>query len=209
APLIGKGDVALLLDGVAEGDALGRHAAAEAELDLAAARHVEARAEPAQEIDDLASRVGLHRVEHLGERQVRPERLIGLADHVEVDDEARRLRLLLAEKALDLAVAVSLLVDLLLHFLQSFLPRRPARLHAHRRCPPRSEGGWSKVGSGQGRRSAVPWTRRSAQTARFTGSSTTAAAGDPDKPGRIVRPGRCGPESYSNHIDLPLGTGPQ
>jgi hypothetical protein len=57
-------------------------------------------------------------------------------------------------------------------------------------------------------RSAVPWTRRSAQTARFTGSSATAAAGNPDHPGCIVGPGRCGPASFSNHIDLPLGTGP-
>jgi len=74
--------------------------------------------------------------------------------------------------------------------------------------PSATGGRWSKVGSGRGGRSAVPWTRRSAQTARFTGSSTTAAAGNPDQPGRIVGPGRCGPESFSNHIDLPLGTGP-
>src|SRR6185437_9035628 len=49
----GVGDVGLLLDGVAEGDALAGHAGGEAEIDLAAAGDVEAGAELGQLGDDL------------------------------------------------------------------------------------------------------------------------------------------------------------
>jgi hypothetical protein len=48
--------------------------------------------------------------------------------------------------------------------------------------------------------------RGSTQTTRFDGSAATATAGNPVQPVSGFSPGRCGPASDSNHIDLPLGT---
>ena len=96
AELEGARDVALLLDRVAEGDAVGRRAGVERQLDLDDGGRVEARAELGQELEHLRLRVGLHGVEHarVGER---PGELgVVVAHDVEVDDQAgpssRRLR---------------------------------------------------------------------------------------------------------------------
>jgi hypothetical protein len=63
AELEGARDVALLLDRVAEGDALGRGAGIERQLDLGDGGRVEARAQRGQQAQDLRRRVGLHGVE--------------------------------------------------------------------------------------------------------------------------------------------------
>ena len=65
----GGGDLALFLDGVAVGDAVGRGAGGQHRLRLAHRGDVEAGAELGQELEDLRRRVGLDGVEHLGVRQ--------------------------------------------------------------------------------------------------------------------------------------------
>ena len=60
---MGARDVALLLDGVAEGDAVGRGAGRERHLDLGDRGGVEARAERGEQRQHLRRRIGLHRVE--------------------------------------------------------------------------------------------------------------------------------------------------
>ena len=85
----GAGDVALLLDGVAIGDAVGRGAGREHHLDLGDRGGVEARAEPGNERQHFRRRVRLDGVEHPGVRQGVGEGLVVVAHDVEVDDEAR------------------------------------------------------------------------------------------------------------------------
>ena len=62
----GGGDLALLLDGVAVGDAVGRAAGRQHRLGLADRGDVEAGAELGQQLEDFRRRIGLHRVEHPG-----------------------------------------------------------------------------------------------------------------------------------------------
>ena len=50
--------------------------------------HVEAAAEPGQELEDFRRRIGLDGIEHFGVRQRLGEVLIVLADDIEVDDKA-------------------------------------------------------------------------------------------------------------------------
>jgi len=64
AEFIGAGDVALLLDGVAIGDAVGRGAGGQHQLDLGDRGGIEAGAQPGQERQHLRRRIGLHGVEH-------------------------------------------------------------------------------------------------------------------------------------------------
>ena len=66
---VGPGDVGLLLDGVAEGDPLRRDAEREHLGDLAGRGGVEAGALLGQARQDFLRRVGLHGIEHFGERQ--------------------------------------------------------------------------------------------------------------------------------------------
>ena len=85
---VGARDVALLLDGVAEGDAIRRRARCQHLLDLDHRGNVEAGAEPRQQIEDLGSRVGLHGIEHprVGERL--GEGGVVVAHDVEVEHHA-------------------------------------------------------------------------------------------------------------------------
>jgi hypothetical protein len=85
----GAGDVALLLDGVAIGDAVGRGAGGQHHLDLGHRRGVEARAEPGEQQQHLRRRVRLDGVEHPRVRQRIGERLVIVAHDFEIDDEAR------------------------------------------------------------------------------------------------------------------------
>src|SRR5262249_33986608 len=96
-PLVGPGDVLLLLDGVAEGNAVEGHAGGLHQLDLAAACGVELGTEPRQARQDLRRRVGLHGVEDMRRRQKLAHAPVVVLDHVEVDHQARRLGLLLSE----------------------------------------------------------------------------------------------------------------
>ena len=80
--------VALLLDGVAEGDAVWRRAGRERHLDLGDRGGVEARAERGKQREHLGRRVRLDGVEHPRVRQRLGEGQIVLAHHVEIDDEA-------------------------------------------------------------------------------------------------------------------------
>ena len=97
----GGDDLALLLDGVAIGDALGRGARRQRGLGLAHRGHVEAGAQVGQELEDFRGRIGLHRVEDLAVGQRLGERQIVLADDVEVDHEARTFICAVLEKLAD------------------------------------------------------------------------------------------------------------
>ena len=97
ALLVGPGDVLLLLDGVAEGDAVHGDAGRLHELDLAAARGVELRAGGRQARQDLRRRIGLHGIEDVGRRQELAHAPEVVLDDVEIDHQARRLGLLLSE----------------------------------------------------------------------------------------------------------------
>ena len=89
AERIGARDVALLLDGVAEGDAVGRCASRQHHLDLGDRGGVEAGAERGQQRQHLRRRVRLHGVEHARVGQRLREGQVVLAHDVEVDDKAR------------------------------------------------------------------------------------------------------------------------
>ena len=85
----------------------GGRAVAEAQPDLGRARDIEIRAPLRQHRDDLRRRVRLDRVIHAGDRQIAGQQVVGFGDHVEIDDEARRLGGILGQKAGDLVVHVS------------------------------------------------------------------------------------------------------
>ena len=85
---MGIGDVALLLDGVAERDAIGRGASLQAKIDFTGAGDVEVGAQPGQQGNDFGCRIGLDGVIHLGHRQPASDVEIVLSDHVEIDDQA-------------------------------------------------------------------------------------------------------------------------
>ena len=86
--LKGARDVALLLDGVAIGDAVGGRAGGEHHLDLCDRGGVEAGAEPGQKRQHLRRRICLHRVEHARVGQSLREGIVVVPHHVEVDHEA-------------------------------------------------------------------------------------------------------------------------
>ena len=88
--LIGGGDVALLLDGVAVGDPLWPDAERQAEIDLAQAGGVEAGAEARQPRQDLAGRIRLYGIEDAGGRQRLGERHEVMGHQVDIDHEAGR-----------------------------------------------------------------------------------------------------------------------
>ena len=92
ALLVGPGDVLLLLDRVAEGDAIGRDAGGLHQLDLAARGGVELGAGRRQARQDLRRRVGLHGVEDVGRRQQLAHAAEVVLDHVEIDHEAQASR---------------------------------------------------------------------------------------------------------------------
>ena len=99
--LMGEGNVFFLLYCVAEGQPLGGDTVVEAELDLAAARHVEAGALALEHRDDLRCRVRLHGVVDAGERQVPAQQIVGFCDHVEIDYQARRLGAIFGKETAD------------------------------------------------------------------------------------------------------------
>ncbi len=85
---MGARDVALLLDGVAIGDAVGGGAGGEHHLDLGDRGGIEAGAEPGQKRQHLRRRVCLHRVEHARVGQSLRKGRVIVPHHVEVDHEA-------------------------------------------------------------------------------------------------------------------------
>ena len=84
----GAGDIALLLDGVAVRDAVGRGARGQHQLDLGDRGGVEARAELGQQAEHLGRGVGLHGVEHARVGQRLGEGIVVVFDDVEIDDKA-------------------------------------------------------------------------------------------------------------------------
>ena len=88
AERIGARDVALLLDRVAVGDAVGAWRRPRAPSRSRDRGGVEAGAEPGQQRQHLRRRVGLHGVEHARVGQRLGEAEVVLADDIEVDDEA-------------------------------------------------------------------------------------------------------------------------
>ena len=98
---MGARDVAFLLDGVAEGNAVRRGAGGEHHLDLGDRGGVEAGAERGEELENFRRRIGLHGVEHARVRQRLGEGQIVVADDVEIDDEARTIITAVAQKLAD------------------------------------------------------------------------------------------------------------
>ena len=88
AELIGPGDVALFLDGVAEGDAIRRAAGRQHLLDLDHGSRVEAGAQTRQQIQHLRRGIGLHGVEHARVGQGLGEGAVIVAHDIEVEDHA-------------------------------------------------------------------------------------------------------------------------
>ena len=88
AELEGAENVALFLDRVAEGDAVGRRAGGQRLLDLDHRGAIEAGAELGEQRQDFRRRIGLDGVEHARVRQRLGEGGIIVAHDVEVDDEA-------------------------------------------------------------------------------------------------------------------------
>ena len=82
-------DVALLLDGVAEAELVGRRSGSEALVDLADGRHVEARTLVHQQLQHVGVRVRLHGVEDRRDRQGGGQLLVALGDDVEVEHQQR------------------------------------------------------------------------------------------------------------------------
>ena len=68
AELMRMGDITLLLDRVAVGDAVGRGAGGERHLDFGHRSGVEARAETGEQRQDFVRRIGLHRIKDAGGR---------------------------------------------------------------------------------------------------------------------------------------------
>ena len=101
AERIGARDVTLLLDRVAERDAVRRRAGRERHLDLRHGRRVEARAERGEQRQHLRRRIGLHGVEHARVGQRLGEGLVVVAHDVEVDDETRPVVGVAAQKVAD------------------------------------------------------------------------------------------------------------
>ena len=88
AERIGSRDVALLLDRVAVGDAVGGGAGGEHHLDLGDRSGVETGAQPGEQRQHLGRRVCLDGVEHARVWQRLGKAEVVLADDIEVDDEA-------------------------------------------------------------------------------------------------------------------------
>ena len=102
----GARDVALLLDRVAEGDALGRRAGSQRHLDFGDRSGVEGRAERGEQAQDFRRRVGLHRIEDAGIGQRLGEGVEIVAHDVEVDDEAGAFGRRVARKSRMRCVAI-------------------------------------------------------------------------------------------------------
>ena len=88
AELEGAENVALLLDRVAEGDAVGRRAGGERLLDLDHRGAVEAGAEAGEQRQHFRRRIGLDGIEHARVRQRLGEGGVIVAHDIEIDDEA-------------------------------------------------------------------------------------------------------------------------
>jgi len=97
----GAGDIALLLDRVAEGDAIGRRACGERHLDLGNRGGVEAGAEAGEQRQHFRRRIRLDGIEHARVRQRVGEGKVVLAHDVEIDDEARSVVAAIAQKFAD------------------------------------------------------------------------------------------------------------
>ncbi len=178
----GAGDVALLLDGVAVGDAVGRGAGRQHHLDLGDRGGVEAGAEPGEKLEHLGRRIGLHRVEHAGVRQRLGEGVVVLADDLEIDDQAGDV-----VPAVVAAVAQEL-SDARGHgaLLTKVNGRQVAQIEVQAANRPAS--------AGEGLRAAVRWRHDGAK-----GSSPDDAALDwsgdsrSARPARMDKPLRCRP----------------
>jgi hypothetical protein len=97
----GARDIALLLDGVAIGDAVGRAAGRDHHLDLGDRSGVEAGAHRGEQGQHLRRRVCLHRVEHAAVRQRLGKGLVIVAHDIEVHDEDGAVLLAVAQELAD------------------------------------------------------------------------------------------------------------
>ncbi len=98
---ISKDDVLFLFYRVAERQPVRGHAVIEAQLDFAAAGHVEIGALAVEHGEDRRGRVGLYRIVDAGERQMPAQCVVSLGDGVQIDDEAGGLGRIFGEEARD------------------------------------------------------------------------------------------------------------
>src|SRR5262249_54827004 len=147
----GPRDVALLLDGVAIGDAVGRGASRQHHLDLGDRGGVEAGAQLGEQAQDLRRRVRLHGVEHARVGQRLGEGLVVVTDDVEIDDQAWcvvfPLRASLAEE----------LADALGHGALPTGQGRIDRPDVMRVFGARSDPRWGRVGATTRGPDMLPW----------------------------------------------------
>ena len=158
AERVGARDVALLLDRVAEGDAVGRGAGREHHLDLGDRGGVEAGAERGEQRQQFGRRVRLHGIEHPAVRQRLGKGLIVVAHDVEVDDEAGAI------VVARFAAAAQKVADALGHWSRSFIQVQGATLGDTERCgpalkfePPRACAQTTGVSGCRAWRRAVRW----------------------------------------------------
>ncbi len=154
----GGRDLALLLDRIAVGDALGQRAGGERRLRLGNRGDVETGAELGQELEDVGRRIGLDRVEHLAVGQRPGKRQVVLAHHVEIDHQAGAVVLAVLQEFTDacghrdLAPYPATAACRLVNLLQCPQPPRDAVRVALRRLLP-----WSGLGG------PVPHARQDGQ----------------------------------------------
>ncbi len=91
AEVMGARDITLLLDRVAERNAVGRSAGGERHFDFGHRSRVEARAESGEQRQHFGRRIGFHRIEDAGGRHRAGEAEIIVTDDLEVDDKAGAL----------------------------------------------------------------------------------------------------------------------
>jgi hypothetical protein len=89
AERVGAGDVAFFLDGVAIGHTVGSRAGLQRHLDFGDGRAIEVGTQAGQQPQDFRRRIGLHRIEDAAVGQRLAEGLEIVANHVEVNDQAR------------------------------------------------------------------------------------------------------------------------
>jgi hypothetical protein len=91
AERVGTGNVAFFLDGVAIGYTIGSRSRLHRHLDFGDGRAIEVGTHIGEQPQDFRRRIGLHRIEDRAVGQRLAERLEIVADHVEVNDQARTI----------------------------------------------------------------------------------------------------------------------
>ncbi len=176
AELVGPGDVALLLDGVAVADAVRRGAGRERHLDLGDRGGVEAGAERREQRQHLRGRVRLDGVEHPGVRQGLGKVLEIGPDDVEIDDQDRTF--------IDAALAA-----LVQEFTDARSHVRALPIGSGRRCCRGDAVGGGRPGARWGRTSGVISSRPLQSALVWIGETPHRTAGKDGQASSVTRAG--------------------